>query len=261
MATTSQTFTEEFVEVAGGRVQVRKGGSGAPVLVLHDDTGIPGWLPFHENLAERYTVYAPSHPGWVNSDLPEWARNVRDLGGMYQWLLRALKLDTVSVVGVGFGGWIAAEMATQCRCGFDRLVLVGAMGLLPNEGEIFDQFLVHGIDYVKTAFHDPAKFEALYGAEPDLDRLEFWEINREMTTRIAWKPYMYNRALPVLLPGLDTPTLVVWGREDKIVPLGVGRQYAEAIPNARLEILDGCGHAVDVEKPAELARLVRDFLG
>src|SRR5262249_39088298 len=90
--------------------------------------------------------------------------------------------------------------------------------------------------------------------------LEQWDLNREMTFRIAWKPYMYNPTLPYLLGGVATPALIVWGRDDRIVPLECGERYAKTLPHARLEIVDGAGHFVDMEQPDEFARLVTSFI-
>ncbi len=70
---------------------------------------------------------------------------------------------------------------------------------------------------------------------------------------------MYNPTLPHLLSGVRTPTLVVWGREDRIVPLECAQQYARALPGARVVELDGAGHFVDMEQPDTLAKLVAQF--
>jgi len=255
----TSTHTEQFVDLATGRVQLLKGGSGDPVVVLHHDVGNPGWLPFYEALAKQHAVYVPSHPGFGKSDRPDWARTVRDLACMELWLLNELGLHQVSLCGLGFGGWIAAEMASMDRHLIKKLVLVGAMGVQPREGEILDQFLISSTDYVKAGFHDQKHFQALHG-EPDVDLLEFWEIAREMTTRVAWKPYMFDQSLPHLLPGVKTPTLLVWGREDRVVPMDCAKRYLETLPNARLEVLPNCGLRAEVERPKELARLVHDFI-
>jgi pimeloyl-ACP methyl ester carboxylesterase len=71
---------------------------------------------------------------------------------------------------------------------------------------------------------------------------------------------MYNPTLPHLLGGITTPTLVVWGRDDRIVPLECGERFAKALPHARLEIVERAGHFVDMEQPDELARLVSAFV-
>jgi len=247
--------------VAGVALHLARAGSGAPVLVLHHDIGRPEPSPFDDALASLCAVLAPSHPGYDRSSRPDWMRSVRDVAVLYQWLLaeRDLARD-LTLVGLGFGGWIAAEMATMAPRMLKRLVLVGAMGIKPERGEIADQALLSYIDYVRRGFADQRAFDRLFGAEPSTSRLEQWDLNREMTFRIAWKPYMYNPTLPHLLGGVATPALIVWGRDDRLVPLECGERYQKTLPHARLEIVDGAGHFVDMEQPDVLARLVAGFV-
>jgi pimeloyl-ACP methyl ester carboxylesterase len=79
-----------------------------------------------------------------------------------------------------------------------------------------------------------------------------------MTARIAWKPYMFSHQLPHLLGGVTVPTLVVWGRENRVVPRACGEAYARALPNARLVLVDDAGLWVDLEQPETLARLIAE---
>jgi len=257
---TDVTWTSETVPIAGGALHVARSGSGTPLLVLHHDIGSLENLPFYDALARQFTVLIPSHPGYDKSERPAWMRNVRDVAVVHQWLISRLGLSDVSVVGLGFGGWIAAEMATMAPRAFKKLVLVGAMGIKPEHGDIADQALVSYIDYVRLGFSDQSVYDRLYGAETPTKTLEQWDLNREMTFRIAWKPYMYNASLPHLLGGVTTPTLVVWGRKDRIVPLECGERYVKALPQARLEVIDAAGHFVEMEKPDELAKLVGGFV-
>jgi pimeloyl-ACP methyl ester carboxylesterase len=253
------TWTEELVPIAGVAVRVRTLGRGAPVLVLHHDIGSPDVLPFDEALARRFTVWRPTHPGYDGTERPAWLRHVRDIAVMYRALLARRGLTGVSLVGLGFGGWIAAEMATMAPGDLGGLVLVGAAGLRPERGEILDQSIVSYLDYVRAGFHDPRTLERIYGVDPPTPMLERWDLNREMTFRIAWKPYMYSQTLPHLLDGVDAPALVVWGREDRIVPLECGEHYAKALPRARLTVVEEAGHRIDMERPDTLARLVTEF--
>ena len=257
--TTEAVWTTEDVQVAGSTLRLRKGGAGDPLLVLHHDIGSPDRLPFYDALAKRFTVYVPSHPGYDGSERPAWMRGVRDIAVTYQSLLAQRSLVNVSLVGLGFGGWIAAEMATMSPQVFRRFVLVGAMGVKPVQGEILDQALVSYIDYVRAGFEDQGAFDRLFGADPPTSLLEQWDLNREMTFRIAWKPYMYNPTLPHLLGGVRTPALVVWGRGDKIVPLECGEAYARVLPGSRLAVVEESGHFVDMEQPEALAKLVMEF--
>jgi pimeloyl-ACP methyl ester carboxylesterase len=253
------TPTESFIEVAGGRVQMLRAGSGRSLFVLHHDIGNPGWLPFYDILAGSFSVHVPSHPGFGQSERPEWMRTVRDMAIVYEWLLRKLSVEPVVMVGLGFGGWLAAEMAAMCRHSLSHLILANPMGLQPQEGEILDQFLINTIDYVRFGFENQDKYIEQYTAEPTLDQLEQWEINREMTSRIAYKPYMFDQTLPQLSSGIATPTLIIWGARNRIVPLVCGDQYRNAIPGAKLESISAAGHFLEMEKPAELAKMVQEF--
>ncbi len=262
MTTSNTTWTEAAVEVAGLRVQYLEAGAGAatPLLVLHRSTGNPGWLPFHEALSGGGRVIVPDLPGYGQSDRPEWAREPRDLAILLHRALDRLGLDRVTVVGLGFGGWVAAELAVLQQQRFERLVLIGAPGIKPDEGEILDQMMLAHAVYVRACFADQAAFEAEFGEQPDAATRELWDFSREMTARLTWKPYMWDWRLPYLLAEVDTPTLLVWGGEDGVVPTSVGRQYAEALPNARLEVVEGAGHMVEVERSSEVAALVRAFV-
>jgi pimeloyl-ACP methyl ester carboxylesterase len=265
MSAPTIAWTSRTVPVAGVGLRVATAGSGPPLVVLHHDIGTPPRLPFYDLLARDFTVLLPAHPGYDGSERPEWMRSVRDLVAVYQWLLAELPptrdAERLCIVGLGFGGWVAAELATLAPRAVHRLVLVGAMGLKPERGDIADQALLSYIDYVRLGFADRAAFDAVFAAEPSTSQLEQWDLNREMTFRIAWKPYMYDASLPHLLGGIVAPTLLVWGREDRIVPLECGERYAKALRQARLEIVEGAGHFVDMERPEALARLVAGFAG
>jgi pimeloyl-ACP methyl ester carboxylesterase len=258
------TWQSETVPVAGATLNVQRAGSGAPLLVLHHDVGSPKSLPFYDALAQTFAVIAPSHPGYDGSPRPDWMRNVRDIAVLYQGLLaqdpRTREPGSVSLIGLGFGGWIAAEMATMAPRAFRKLVLVGPMGVKPERGEIADQALISYLEYVRLGFTDTAAFERAYSAEPPTGVLEQWDLNREMTFRIAWKPYMYNPTLPHLLGAVAAPALVVWGRNDRIVPLECGERYVKALPSARLQIVEGAGHFVAMEQPDSLLSLVTRFI-
>jgi pimeloyl-ACP methyl ester carboxylesterase len=258
-------WTSETLPIAGVGLRLARAGTGAPVLVLHHDIGSLERLPFYEMLARDFTVLLPSHPGYDGSERPEWLRHVRDVAVMYQWLLGTLDvtrdLSRLSVIGLGFGGWIATELASMAPRALHRLVLVGPMGIKPERDEIADQALLSYLDYVRLGFAEARAFEQNFGADPTTETLERWDLNREMTFRIAWKPYMYSPTLPHLVGGIATPTLIVWGRHDRIVPRECGERLAKALPAARLEIIEQAGHFVEMEKPDELARLVVPFLG
>ena len=254
-------WTASTMDVAGTKLHVARAGRGRPVMVLHHETGTLDRLPFYDSLAEHYDVLVPHHPGYSRSQRPEWMRSARDIAVIYRGLLSQLKVANAALVGLGFGGWIAAEMAGMAPADLSRLVLVGAMGIKPPQGDILDLAVTGYVDYARAGFHDQKAFDRVYGAEPSVDQLEMWDICREMSFRIAWKPYMYSQTLPHLLGAVRVPSLVVWGDHDKVVPQSAGKTYAKALPNAKLEIVKACGHCVDMEQPEALAKLVSNFIG
>ena len=260
MTTSTETHSVETIEVAERRIQYLQGGSGAPVLVLHHSTGNTGWLPFHEGLAGSFAVSVPDLPGYGQSERPEWARHPRDLAILLHQMIAKRGIESVAIVGLGFGGWIAAEMATMNPSRISSLVLVGAPGIQPEEGDILDQMLVDYPEYVRAGFHDEAKYEAEFGAEPAPELKELWDFSREMTARLAWKPYMFSHQLPHLLKEVQTPTLIVWGDNDRVVPISAAHSYERALPNGRLVTVEGSGHCVDLEQPARLVELVAEHI-
>jgi len=257
----SPKWAERSVEIAGVKIHVARAGKGHPLLVLHHDIGTLDRVPIFDSLAKTYDVIVPHYAGWGRSQRPEWMRSVRDVAVMQRALLDKLALDKASLLGLGFGGWVAAEMATMSARDIASLVLVGPMGIKPaeNDAYILDQAIISYIDYPRAFFHNHANFEALYG-NVSTDQLEAWDIAREMCFRIAWKPYMYSQTLPHLLSSVKSPAMIVWGDKDKVVPVSTAAQWQAALPGATLEIVKDCGHAVDMERPEDLARLITGFV-
>ena len=252
---------EHQIEVAGLPIQLRRGGSGSALLMVHHETGNPGWLPFHDSLAQSHDVLLPTLPGWDGTQRGDWMRNPRDIASVLQLLLDELAVERCAVVGLGFGGFLAAEMAVANQARIDGLVLVGAMGLQIEGSEIRDQFLEGHEDYTKSCFHDVANFHALFGETPSTEQLIAWDANREMTARTAWKPFLYSQSLPHLLPSVRVPALVVHAEHDTVVPQGCAEAYAQLLGNAQLETLADAGHIAEAEQAEALAGMITGFLG
>jgi len=261
MTTSTVQVTEERVNVAGTELYLLKGGSGAPVLVLHGVEGFEGWLAFHEALAEGATVYAPSHPGYGQTPCPEWVETITHQAVLYHWFLQHQALAPVDVVGIGIGGWIAAQMAVLCPQQVRHLVLVDAAGLRPQQGEIFDIFITPWRQVMERCMYDAAnapEYQRLFGGEWQ----EFGgprEAGRTTSIRMCFRPYMYDRSLEGMLAKIQLPTLVVWGAQDQIIPVECGQMYQRAIPGASLRLLEQCGHWPQFERPQELAQLISAF--
>ena len=256
-------FTEETVSVGGCDLQLFKGGAGDPLLVLHGAGGNRGPLGYAQALAEHYTVYLPSHPGFGKSGRPDWIESVRDLALFYTWFQEEQGLEGARCIGFSMGGWMAAEMAATRRHAFSKMMLVGAAGIKPRQGEIADIFIITPAQVAELSFHDPAQapeYDEIYGGTPTPEQVAQSERDREMAVRVCWKPYMHDPRLPLLLERVTIPTRVLWGRQDKLVPVECGEQYQQAIKGSDLVVLDGCGHSPQIEKPQEFVTAALEFL-
>jgi pimeloyl-ACP methyl ester carboxylesterase len=255
---------EETISVAGVTVHCWVGGQGEPLLVLHGAGGSRGFTRAFTALAERHTVWMPTHPGFGASGDADWMEGIDDLARFYLWFIDAARLGRPHVLGHSIGGWTAAEMAAMSPGSLGRLVLVAPAGLKPERGEILDVFYTPLAQLRDLTMHDPTsipEWQELFGRPPTPAELEIVQRNREMTARLTWKPYMHNPRLPHFLPRVTNPVLIVWGREDRIVPVVCGEQYRGRLPDARLHVLERCGHVPPVEQPDAFARLVLEFLG
>jgi pimeloyl-ACP methyl ester carboxylesterase len=261
--TTSADYATEEIAVGGTQLYLLKGGTGAPCLVLHGIEGHEGWLTFHSALAEHAEVHAPAHPGYGQSPAPDWVTSVPHQAIFYQWYLQQAGLERVDLVGVGLGGWIAAEMAVMDSSRLRHLVLVDAAGVRPEQGEMFDIFVTPWRQVIERGFlhgADAPEYQRIYGAAPIQDFGGIREAGRTMSTRMCFKPYMHDPSLPGMLGKISTPTLVAWGEDDAIVPLECAHQYQSGIPGATLRTLDHCGHFAHLDQPQRLAEVLHTFL-
>ena len=256
-------FTEETVSVAGSKLQVYKGGAGEPLLVLHGAGGNAGPRRYAQALAEKFTVYLPSHPGYGKSERPGWVETMPDLACFYTWYQEQEGLEQVRVIGFSMGGWLAAEMMTMTGHAFRKAMLVGAAGIKPQQGEITDIFIISPQQVRDLVYHDPAQvpeWAELFGSAPTPEQAETAERDREMAIRLTWRPYMHNPRLPAKLGRVSIPTHIVWGAQDNLVPVECAGLYQQAIAGAEVTVIPNCGHSPQIEKPDEFARTALAFL-
>jgi pimeloyl-ACP methyl ester carboxylesterase len=260
--TTTKRTNESTITVGGTRVQMFSAGSGPPLVYLHGAGGNPGWQPYHQALAQRNTVYAPSHAGFNGTERPDWVYTITDVAHFNLELVQQLGLDQYILAGSSMGGWVAAEMAAMCHHNLKGLVLIDAVGIKPQKGEIAEIFMVSAQTRMKQRFYDTSQVPNYEQLTRELtpEEAQVDHSNREMASRLCWRPYMYNPSLPFYLRRVTTPTLVVWGRQDAIVPLECGELYQQALPNATLRVIDHCGHSPTIEKPQEFLNVVRPFI-
>jgi pimeloyl-ACP methyl ester carboxylesterase len=253
---------ERALTVHGRRIQLFEGGAGRPLLYLHG-AGTFWWMPVHDRLAARRRVLLPVYPGFGASEGLDAIETMEDLVLHTLDVLDALGVDRVDVVGLSLGGWLGAELALRHPARVTRLVLVDAAGVRVPGVPMEDPFMLPLPRLRELMFHDPASpvARALFpDGPPPPEQLETILRGREAAARLLWSPAQQYRRLTGRLWRIRAPTLVVWGREDRLIPLAYGEAYAHGIAGARLEILDRCGHLPPFEHPERFAELVLGFL-
>ena len=259
-------WRQERVSVGGVTVDLRVKGEGPPLMLLHGEEVGRQILPFHEGLAENFRVLAPSLPGVGGSELPEWVDSVDDLAYVFLDLLEQLNLGEVNLLGSGFGGWIAAEMAVRSQSHLQKLILVGSVGIKisdPWVRDIADIFVLSYDEWIHLTWHDPAgaKIMKAPGA-PDLSHEELLEALRDRQTilMLGWRPFMHNPKLRRRLARIKVPTLVVWGESDRVVTPDYGRAFHDAISGSKFSLVPHAGHYPHLEQPGEFVSAVKEFL-
>jgi pimeloyl-ACP methyl ester carboxylesterase len=264
------------VDVGGTPVNVVDVGEGSPIVWVH---GLGGsW----QNWLEQLPVFAPEHrcvaldlPGFGASPMPPERISIPEYGRLLAELMDALEIDPAVVVGNSMGGFIAAELAIQFAARVDKLVLVSAAGLSSEA--------LHRRPLLTSA--RLGRYGAAWvGAKSD-------ELTRRPRARqlLAWSVMKYPHRLPAALvaeqvrgtgkpgfidaldalmsyrireriPEISVPTLIVWGTDDRLVPVRDADEFERQIPDARKVIFEDTGHVPMLERPEAFNDVLGDFL-
>jgi len=264
MATAQAEIAEMSVEVGSLTTQVARAGQGEPLVYLHGAFGYSGWNPFLDRLAQRFTVYAPVHPGFSDPEAIEQLDSILDLVLYHFDLLDALGLESPHMVGHFFGAMIAAEMAAVCPHRMSRMVLASPAGLWLDDEPGVDYFVVLPDNLRALLFQDPDS-DLAKGILPDADTDEqrlVRSVERGLSLSTVGK-YLWplpDKGLKKRLRRIKSPTLVVMAENDRIVPPAHGEEMVAGIPGARLHVVPNAGHLFIHERADDFAGTVAGFL-
>jgi pimeloyl-ACP methyl ester carboxylesterase len=247
------------------RMRVRSKGSGPALVFFHGPWGLT-WDPFLDDLARDFTVLAPEHPG-TTPDAPDdiyKLDNLWDLVLCYDEALTALGVERAALVGHSFGGMLACEMAATYPSRAERLVLIDPIGFWRDADPVVNWGTLD-LDAIRARlFRDPASEAAarLFGPTEPAEAATaarirlMWAMGT--TGKFIWP--LPDKGLKKRIHRVKAPTLLLWGKDDRFVPPVYADEFTRRLPGARLQTLDGCGHAPHMEQPDTAARMVREFL-
>ena len=262
--TTATPKIEKFITTYGAKIHYVEAGSGAPVILIHglaDNVAI--WDPVIPALAARFRVIALDQIGFGRSDKPLLNYRVSTLVDFLDVFLTELKIERASLVGNSLGGWVAAAYALAHPERVERLVLSDAAGYAALTKTMDSRALralrVASRDDIRylgpLAFHDKRFYQDVDAAFKErVTAGDSYTVAQVLDSMIRGDDALDNK-----LQTLKQPTLVLWGREDKLIPLSFGEQFHREIVDSRLRIIDNCGHMPQLECPNEFSAAVLKF--
>jgi pimeloyl-ACP methyl ester carboxylesterase len=246
--------------------EVEIAGAGPPLVYLHGPWGLAPDRAFLARLAETNTVYAPRHPGTSKGDaeavhaLDAWL----DLVVYHGELFDRLELDAPVVIGHSFGGLVAAECAAAMPGSVGRLVLIAPVGLWRDDLPVRNWMLLSDQERRPSLFADPdgQAAQRFFGLPSDpterVDVLAQFIGAQACTGKFVWP--IPDRGFKHRAHRINAPTMIVWGKADRIIAPAYAQEFAKRIAGARVELIDKAGHLPQLDRPDAVVEAVRAFL-
>ena len=238
-----------------------QGGSGTPVLLLHGAGGSRSLLPLAESLALDHEVLVPDHPAFGETDECAWITGMSDLAYFYLDVLDALDLREAHVIGHSMGGWLACEIAVRSTHRIKSLTLIASVGIYLKGAPFGDLFLWNPEELTRNLFATEAALATALAYQPTEREVEIMVKNRVGAARYGWSPRLHNPDLAKWLHRIDVPSLILWGADDKIVPVAYAQEFQRLIPNAQATVFQKCGHIPQIDQSKACALRLTRFLG
>jgi 4,5:9,10-diseco-3-hydroxy-5,9,17-trioxoandrosta-1(10),2-diene-4-oate hydrolase len=274
-----QTPQDRYVQV--GQINTRywtSGDKGTTVILLHGiGSSVETWAYNISVLAQHHRVYAIDLVGAGRSDKPPATYSLTYLAQFVKDFMDALSIECATVIGNSLGGGVALQFALDFPQKLEKLVLVNSLGLgkeitltlrlatLPFVGRLFKPTRSGTALALKQSVYDSTLISndwvELYYQIATLPRA--WEavvgLIKTNIDLFGVRTEIYNTIVD-RLPTITAPTLVLWGQQDRVLPVTHAAVATKGLPNARVHIFDPCGHWSQVEHSEEFNTLVLEFL-
>ena len=242
-------FIEGFVEANGFRIRTMEAGQGTPLIHLHGAGG-PRLTPSHHLLSQHYRVIAFEMPGFGRSPENTRTATMQDLAATMAEAITNLRIDRFNLLGTSFGGKTALWLAAQQPDRVLGLVLEAPAAIRPT-GSAPPSGTPEEI--ARLLYAHPDRVGSLPNPDPAIQAKQ-----RTLVMRLRGPDR--DAALEARMRDLATPTLVLFGTLDHVIPPDMGRHYKALMPNCHLVFVYDAGHAISTERPEAFAEVTADFL-
>lgn len=265
------------VELDGARVEYAELGAGEPLLFVHGLSGCwRNWLENLPHFGAGHRAVALDLPGFGASPMPSWPVEMATYGRLIHEFCEALGLEGATLVGNSMGGLIAAEAATTRPELYRRLVLVSAAGII-NTWQPEARAAATAWAWKRFGESVAARGGRLLARARTREALlgPLVRYPNQLAIDLLWEQLdgglpcpAFGDALRALihhdsrerLAAIELPTMVLWGLDDRIVPVAAGLSYHRRIPGSRLEVFERTGHVPMFERPLRFNAVLDDFL-
>jgi pimeloyl-ACP methyl ester carboxylesterase len=251
-------FKREELVVDGVKTVVHSAGSGDPVVFFHGAGTIDGF-DFAAPWTEKFRVIAPYHPGFGESGDDPSFTDLHDYVMHYLELFDLLKLDRFNLVGLSLGGYLAAKFASEHGHRVKKLALIGPAGIIDPQHPMRDVLVIPGDQIPGLLTSDFEVIKKRLPEKPDLDFIGDRYRESGTVARLLWE-HPADPKFMRYLHRLKMPVLIVWGEEDKLIPVQQTAIWRKLIPHADIRTYPRAGHLVHLEQPEAVAAIAR-FLG
>ncbi|MDD5338491.1 MAG: alpha/beta fold hydrolase [Dehalococcoidales bacterium] len=258
------TIESKTIKIDGRNVHYYTAGEGEPLVVIHGGAGdARSWWGNIEDLSQKYHVYAPDLPGYGTSQPLDGNYYIPELSDFVNKFTKFLHLKQFNLIGHSMGGGIALNFALKFPSKIKKLILVSSLGLgkeialwlrfvsIPTVVKALGWLVGSVIQFLGWMLGQSNPFELVMPITPVFVRIGSSIANKHEQSFILEK----------YLPKIKTPTMLIWGGRDPVVPVKTAYRAVKELPNARLMVFKRSGHNVHREQKKNFSRLVYEFLG
>lgn len=247
------------VEINGLKINYNVYGEGKNILLLHGWGGcIDSWYPLTEYFKDKYQVWVVDLPGFGQSETPNPPFDYYSYGDFIGSFIKQCKIEKPVIIGHSFGGSIAAGIAARYPNLTEKVVLVDSSGLRIKN---FRLTVIHLLSEVgKNIFRLPVISQFYQSSRNFFYKLIGEEDYLRAGKLQATLSAVVNQDIRHLLPSIKSPTLIVWGQNDKPTPLFFAEIFHRMIDNSQLVIIPNTGHFSYLENPEKFCEVVENFI-
>lgn len=246
-----------YCEIDGQSIYFQKVGKGKDLILIHGwGADVSNFWPIVDLLKNSFTLWLLDLPGFGRSEVPKKQFTISDYAKVIAEFIKKNNIKNPVVFGHSYGGKVSIKLASLYPNLIDKLILEGASGIKPKK--TFLQILLFPIAklsnlFLPDLFNTKSKIRAKLYKKLESDYADAGNMKNNFVNTL-------KEDLTADLEKIQTETLLIWGENDRAVPLKYGKKMYHLIKNSKLAVLENIGHFPHIKWPERVAYFVKDFI-